>query len=62
MNFDNFESADPHILLGRLNTELRNNAESLDDLCKTHDIDEQELREKMAEGDYEYRVEINQFR
>ena len=53
---------DPHLLLGLLNTELRNHCASLGDLVKTHHLDEERLIEKMAAAGYVYQPEINQFR
>jgi hypothetical protein len=53
---------DPHLLVGLVNTELRNHCESLEDLVKTHGLDEKELTRKLAEGAYEYRPGQNQFR
>ena len=53
---------DPNLLLGLLNTELRNHCDSLEDLVKTHDIDPQLLSEKMAAAGYVYHPEQNQFR
>jgi hypothetical protein len=53
---------DPHLLVGLVNTELRNHCESLDDLVCTHDLDRAELLERLATVDFVYREEINQFR
>ena len=53
---------DPHLLVGLVNTELRNNAQSLSDLCKTHDLDQEQLIERLAKGGYEWRAEQKQFR
>ena len=53
---------DPHMLVGLINTELRNQAESLEDLVKTHDLDEALLIARLGEAGYEYRPEQNQFR
>lgn len=53
---------DPHLLVGLVNTELRNHCDSLDDLVKTHAIDSLALVEKLARADYSYRAEQNQFR
>ena len=53
---------DPHLLLGLLNTELRNHCDSLDDLVKTHGLDAKKLTEKMAKAGYEYQAAQNQFR
>ncbi len=62
MNLSNALQMDPDLLLGLLNTELRNHCESLEDLVKTHDIDPQLLSEKMAAVGYVYHPEQNQFR
>jgi hypothetical protein len=62
MKLKSFQSMDPHLLLGLVNTELRNNSSSLDDLCKTHGIEEKALREKLAEADYHFCEEAGQFR
>jgi hypothetical protein len=53
---------DPHLLVGLLNTELRNHCDSLDDLVKTHHLDAEAIVEKMAAADYHYQPEQNQFR
>ncbi len=53
---------DPHLLVGLVNTELRNHCDSLDDLVKTHDIDSHALVAKLADADYFYQAEQNQFR
>jgi Domain of unknown function (DUF4250) len=62
MNLTHFSDMDPHLLVGLLNTELRNHCESLDDLVKTHALDADQLIQKMAEADYIYQPEQNQFR
>jgi hypothetical protein len=53
---------DPHLLLGLLNTELRNHCNSLDDLVKTHGLDARKLKDRMAKAGYEYQPAQNQFR
>lgn len=62
MNLSRYETMDPHLLVGLVNTELRNCAESLDDLAKTHGIDARQLSERLASAGYEYRPEQQQFR
>ncbi len=62
MDISNWKNMDPHLLVGLLNTELRNHAESLDDLVKTHNISEAELVEKLNAAGYEYRADQKQFR
>jgi hypothetical protein len=53
---------DPHLLVGLVNTELRNHSESLEDLLKTHDLDEALLVAKLAAADYHYQAVQMQFR
>lgn len=53
---------DPHLLVGLVNTELRNHSESLEDLLKTHDLPGEEIISKLDEAGYEYREEQKQFR
>lgn len=62
MNLANYLNMDPHLLVGLLNTELRNHCDSLDDLVKTHHLDADALVEKMAVAGYIYQTEIHQFR
>ena len=62
MNFSKWKDMDPHLLVGLVNTELRNHSESLEDLIKTHDLPEDDLKGKLAEAGYAYRPEQNQFR
>lgn len=62
MNLSNFLNMDPHLLLGLVNTELRNHCSDLEDLVKTHDLDPEALREKLAKAGYEYQPTQNQFR
>jgi hypothetical protein len=53
---------DPHLLVGLLNTELRNHCDSLDDLVKTHHLDRTVLEQKLAAAGYLYQPALNQFR
>ncbi|MEY4245270.1 MAG: hypothetical protein RLZZ245_2855 [Verrucomicrobiota bacterium] len=62
MNFSNYLQMDPHLLVGLVNTELRNHSESLEDLLKTHDLDETALVTKLAAADYHYQPAQKQFR
>lgn len=62
MDLSNFLQMDPHLLLGLVNTELRNQCESLDDLVKTHALDEDELVATLAAAGYFYQTKQNQFR
>ena len=62
MNLTSFQSMDPHLLVGLVNTELRNQSESLEDLVKTHGLDQEELVSRLSEAGYDYRPEQKQFR
>ena len=62
MNLSNYLNMDPHLLVGLINTELRNYSESLHDLVKTHSLSESALIEKLAAANYMYQPELKQFR
>ena len=62
MDLGRFHSMDPSLLVGVVNTALRNDYESLEDLCLTHDISSEELVQRLASGGYEFRGEQQQFR
>lgn len=62
MDLSNCLRMDPHLLVGLVNTELRNHCDSLDDLVKTHGLDQDSLVGKLGEADYFYQPEQNQFR
>lgn len=52
---------DPVILLGYINTQLRDFYPNLDDLCKSLNIDREELMQKLAAINYRYDSRLNQF-
>lgn len=62
MDLSRYKAMDPHLLVGLVNTELRNQAESLDDLVKTHGLEEEALIARLAEAGYRYQDEQRQFR
>lgn len=53
---------DPVMRLSYVNTQLRDNYESLDALCSDLDLDRKALEESLAVIDYHYNKELNQFR
>lgn len=53
---------DPFMLLSVVNTKLRDDFASLDELCASMDVDRDELVRRLAEAGFEYMPEINQFR
>lgn len=52
---------DPVILLGVINTKLRDFYPTLDDLCDDMEIDRTELTDKLKDIDYAYDTGRNQF-
>ena len=53
---------DPNLLLSLVNTKLRNDYESLEDLCKSEHIEETLIVENMELIDYYYDEDENQFK
>ena len=52
---------DPMILLSYVNTKLRDEYPSLDELCAALDADREELVQKLEGINYRYSLERNQF-
>ena len=52
---------DPVMLMSFLNTQLRDNYSSFEDLCGAYDLDAEEIREKLSAIDYHNDVDRNQF-
>ena len=52
---------DPMLLLSVINTKLRDYYPNLDLLCEELQIDSETLKKRLAEIDYEYDPEQNQF-
>ena len=52
---------DPIILMSYLNTQLRDNYPSLEELCKSMCLDEAEIRAKLETVGFVYQPERNQF-
>lgn len=52
---------DPMILLSYVNTKLRDEYSSLDDLCGDLDADKEELLRKLEAVNYTYSAEQNRF-
>ena len=62
MNLSNYLQMDPHLLVGLVNTELRNNSESLEDLVKSHHLELELLVGRLAAAGYLYQGDQRQFR
>ncbi|WP_054740340.1 DUF4250 domain-containing protein [Cellulosilyticum ruminicola] len=56
-----FETKDPYLLLSLVNTKLRDEYASLDDLCKSNDVDSASIKERLAKVGYTYSKDNNQF-
>lgn len=54
--------SDPIILLSFINTRLRDQYSSLDELCDDLDIDRNEIEDKLRLAGFEYNPDQNQFR
>lgn len=52
---------DPAILLSYINTQLRDNYPSIQELSKSLSVDENEIKSKLASIGYEYNAELNKF-
>lgn len=53
---------DPVMLMSYLNTQLRDNYASLEELCRSLDLDQDEVEKKLAKIDYHYEAGSNQFK
>lgn len=53
--------SDPFILLSYINTKLRDEFPDLDELCRSLDIDRQQLEARLATIGYFYNRELNKF-
>lgn len=53
---------DPFMLLSVINTKLRDDYGSLEELCSSLGIDRRSLEDKLKSAGFEYLPEINQFR
>jgi hypothetical protein len=62
MKLSSFQTMDPNLLPGLVNTALRNDCDDLDDLVRTHDLDREALEARMETLGYRYMTETNQFR
>ena len=47
---------DPAILLSYVNTQLRDHYESLEDMCKSLQVDKEGIQKKMELIDYQYEL------
>lgn len=53
---------DPNILLSLINTKLRDNYSSLEDLCDDLDYDQDEIKNILDKAGFHYDKEKNQFK
>ncbi len=52
----------PVMLLSFINMKLRDDYDSLDELCKSLDLDKDEIKEKLGSVGYMYNRAVNQFK
>ena len=52
---------DPVMLLSYVNTQLRDNYPSLEELCRAQDVDVNVVVEKLGTIDYKYDEKLNKF-
>ena len=52
---------DPVMLLSFINTQLRDNYDSLTELCKTYSVDINQINKTLLAIDYVYDKSVNQF-
>lgn len=53
---------DPIMLLSYINTQLRDNYPTLEELCRSLDVDEEELKSKLLTAGYVYNSGKKQFK
>ena len=53
---------DPNMLYSYVNLKLRDEYDSLDELCSSLDISPEEILDKLAAAEYMYNKDLNQFR
>lgn len=53
---------DPVILMSYLNTQLRDSYPSLEELCRSMNLDQEQLLQKLAAAGFTYHASTNQFR
>ena len=53
---------DPVMLLSYINTQLRDNYSSLEELCQAMDLDEDQIKKTLSDIGFEYEPEQNCFR
>ena len=53
--------SDPMMLLSFINMKLRDQYDSLDEVCASMDIDRSELESRLAEAGFEYNPQQNKF-
>lgn len=58
---ESLDKKDPFLMLSVINTKLRDECHSLEDLCKTYAIEMNYVKDKMAGIGYTYNQTTNQF-
>lgn len=58
---ESLNAKDPYMMLSIVNMKLRDECNSLEELCKSYDMDMEELLGRMDAIGYSYKESINQF-
>lgn len=56
-----FETKDPYLLLSLVNTKLRDEVSSFEELCKVYDVDKIQIMNRLEAIGYHYESSTNQF-
>jgi len=62
MNFENCLNMDPHLLVGLVNTAIRNEHGSLEELCSVYQLEGEALIRKLSNAGYDFLPQQQQFR
>lgn len=62
MDLSTYRTMDPHLLVGVVNTAIRNHTGTLEELCASQDIEQPILVERLAAAGYDFMPEQQQFR
>lgn len=62
MDWTRVDTMDPHLLVGIVNTTLRNEGVDLEELCRAYEIDQDGLVARLGASGYDYQPGQRQFR
>ena len=62
MNVENYQNMDPHLLVGLINTAIRNEHGSFEELCAVYELEGEALINKLSCAGYDFFPQQQQFR